>query len=257
MAVSYREWYFQLWDAQRKISIDDDSGQLLALTAGAPTAPTIYSDANGTSVSNPVRTPRTFTNGAVRFWTDRSVTSLDLSFITATGEAYWFKSVSDSCHRLDVNPFMREHMLVLPFGAADNTEVDTGIDLPANLLIKDAGIRVTTIDATETLDFGLLSSESGGDADGFGMVLDVGNLGWVNMYPVITNGTTIDYAVHTSGYGALLKQGIAGADAVATVGGVARRYHRTDGTAKSISYSGTTGSDTAAGYIYLHYSRLA
>ena len=59
MAVSYREWYFQLWDAQRKISIDDDSGQLLALTAGAPTAPTIYSDANGTSVSNPVRTPRT------------------------------------------------------------------------------------------------------------------------------------------------------------------------------------------------------
>ena len=136
---------------------------------------------------------------------------------------------------------------MLPFGASDNTETDTGIDLPANLLVKDAFIRVTTEDATETLDFGILASEGGGDADGFGMVLSVATAGYVNMWPVVTNGSNIDYHVHTSGYGALLKNGIAGADAVATVGGVQRRYHRTDGTAKSISYTGSAGSDTAAG----------
>ena len=39
MSVSYREWYFQLWDTQRKISIDDDSAKLIVLTADAPTAP--------------------------------------------------------------------------------------------------------------------------------------------------------------------------------------------------------------------------
>ena len=87
MSVSYREWYFQLWDTQRKISIDDDSAKLIVLTADAPTAPTIYSDANGTSVSNAVRTPpRSFVNGTVRFWTDQSVTSVDLSLMTAKGK---------------------------------------------------------------------------------------------------------------------------------------------------------------------------
>jgi hypothetical protein len=38
---------------------------------------------------------------------------------------------------------------------------------------------------------------------------------------------------------------------------VQRRYHRTDGTAKSISYTGSAGSDTAAGYLFLQYTRLA
>lgn len=256
MAVSYREWGFQLWDTQRKISIDDDSAQLLVLTADAPTAPTIYSDDKGTAVSNAVRSPRTFTNGWVRFWTAPSVTSVDLSLITSKGEAYFFEDVGYSVHRLDVNPFVRDHVLVVPFGASDNAETDTGIDLPANLLIKDALLKVTTVDATETLDVGILSSESGGDADGLLMVMDVANLGFVNPFPVVTNGANIDYNVHTSGRGALLKQGIAGADAVATCGGVQPRFYRTDGTAKSITYTGSTGSDTAAGYIVLAYTRL-
>ena len=256
MSVSYREWYFQLWDTQRKISIDDDSAKLIVLTADAPTSPTIYSDANGTSVSNAVRTPRSFVNGTVRFWTDQSVTSVDLSLMTAKGEAYFFEDVAYSCHRLDINPFQRDHLLVLPFGASDNSETDTGIDLPANLLVRDAFIRVTTADATETLDVGILSSESGGDADGLLMLMDVANLGFVNPFPVVTNGTNIDYNVHTSGRGALLKQGIAGADAVATCGGVQPRFYRTDGTAKSVTYTGSTGSDTAAGYIILSYTRL-
>lgn len=256
MSVSYREWYFQLWDTQRKISIDDDSAKLIVLTADSPTAPTIYSDANGTSVSHAVRTPRSFVNGTVRFWTDQSVTSVDLSLMTAKGEAYFFEDVAYSVHRLDINPFMRDHVLVLPFGASDATETDTGIDLPANLLIKDALLKVTTADATETLDVGILSSESGGDADGLLMLMDVANLGFVNPFPVVTNGTNIDYNVHTSGRGALLKQGIAGADAVATCGGVQPRFYRTDGTAKSVTYTGSTGSDTAAGYIILSYTRL-
>ena len=169
-----REWTFQLWDAQRKISIDDDSAKLLVLTADAPTAPTIYSDGNGTSVSNAVRTPRSFTNGWVRFWTDPSTTSVDLVLMTASHGAYFFQGVGYSCHRLDVNPFQRDHLLVLPFGVSDNSETDTGIDLPANMLVKDAFIRVTTVDATETLDVGLLSSESGGDADGFLLLCSVG-----------------------------------------------------------------------------------
>jgi hypothetical protein len=251
-----KEWEFQLWDTQRKISIDDDAAQLLVLTADAPTAPTIYSDAVGTAVSNAVRTPRTFTNGRVRFWTAPSVTSVDLSLITSKGEAYFFEDVASSCHRLDVNPFQREHTLVVPFGVSDNTETDTGINLPTGLLVKDAFIKVVTTDASETLDVGILASESGGDADGFVLATSVATAGYVNPWPVVTGGTNIDYHVHTAGYGAFLKDGIAGADAVATVGGVQRRYYKTDGVATSISYTGSSGSDTAAGYIVLQLTRL-
>jgi hypothetical protein len=236
--------------------VDDDSAKLYVLTAGSPTSPTIYSAPDGTSVSNPERTPRSFTNGRARFWTSKDVTSVDLSLMTSKGESYFYEDVSYSAHRLDIDPFIREHLLVLPFGASDNSETDTGIDLPANLLVKDAYIKVSTTDSDETLDVGLLSSESGGDADGFVLLTSVASSGYVNPWPVVTSGTNIDYVVHTAGYGAYLKQGIAGADAVATVGGFARRYHVTDGTAKSVTYTGSSGSDTAAGYICLVLQRL-
>jgi hypothetical protein len=148
-------------------------------------------------------------------------------------------------------------MLVVPFGANDNSELDTGLDLPvANLLVQDVLLRVTTADATETIEVGILSSESGGDLDGFIDAASVGTAGYVNLWPTVTGGTNIDYHDATAGYGVFLSQSIAGADAVATVGGFERRYYRTDGTAKSISYTGSSGSDTAAGYIYLPYLRL-
>ncbi len=256
MASILREWHFVLVDAHTGASIDDDSGQLLPLTAGSPSAPTIYTNPDGTTVANAVRNPRTFSNGRVRFWTDRSVQTLDLVVMTAIGQAYFLEDVPYSRHRILVNQADRQHTLVVPIGFSNNAEVDTGLDFPvANLIIKDAHLRVTAIDATETVDIGILSSEAGGDADGFLLVMDAGNLGYVNQWPVVTNGANIDYSVHTSGYGALLKQGIAGADAVATVGGFQRRYYRTDGVAKSISYTETAGGDTLAGYAYFEYFR--
>lgn len=255
MSVAFREWSFILVDSETGKSVDDDSGQLLALTAGAPTSPTLYSDAFGTSISNPVRTPFTFTNGRVKFWTARSVTSLDLVVLTAAKQAYFLSAVPYSRHRILVNEKDRKHVLVIPFGANDNSELDTGIDLPAGILVVDAHMKVTTVDSGETLDWGILSSESNGDADGFMLVQSVASAGFVTGYPVITGGANIDYALHTSGYGAFLKQGIAGADAVATVGGVTRRYYLTDGVAESVTYTGSAGSDTAAGYLYLEYMR--
>lgn len=53
---------------------------------------------------------------------------------------------------------------------ADNSEVDLNVDVPSDALVEYAYINVTTAETTattKTLDVGLLSSESGGDADGF------------------------------------------------------------------------------------------
>jgi len=77
----------------------------------------------------------------------------------------------------------------------------------------------------------------------------------VNLIPQITGGTNIDYG-STNYVGALLATVIAGADAVATVGGwTPICSYRTDGVAKSISYTCSAGSDTFYGYLYLGYTR--
>lgn len=259
------EWNFRLVDGSRNLgasqhSVDDDSGKLIVLTEDLPDSPTIYSDAVGATAITETAgiAVLTFTNGHVRFYTASTVTALDICGITADGRTFSLNSVgANQQHMIPVNPLGGSQLLVVPYGASNATETDTGLDLPSNCLITASGVklRVTTIDATETVDFGLLSSEAGGDADGFMALASVGVSGFVELLPQITGGINIDY-VSTNYIGALLATSIPGADAVATVGGFTTKNYRTDGTAKSITYTGSAGSDTAAGYWYLSFQRL-
>jgi hypothetical protein len=254
MASGFRPFYIQLLNTRTRQAIDDDAGVCNVLVAGSPVEVTIYTDGNGqVAASNPL----TFTNGVVSFWTADTVTSVDLSIMTSSGDACFVTGVTESMHRVDINPDERTQTLVVPFAASNATEVDTGFDFPANCLLSPYGthLRVTTVDATETIDVGLLSSEGGGDANGFITLASVATAGIVNLIPQITGGTNIDF-VSTNFIGALLATSITGADAVATVGGWTPIHYRTDGTAKSITYTGSTGSDTAAGYIYFTYTKL-
>jgi hypothetical protein len=256
MALPVQEWYFQLVNRWTGKAIDDDAAQMLVLTAGAPTAPTVYSDANGTSVSNAYRTPRTASNGVFRFWTDPATTSVDLSVMTSNGEAYFLQDVVPSDHKIYVDPHQQNYMLTIPVQDSSAAEVDSGMDFPvANLLVMDAILRVTTIDATETVDVGILSSESGGDADGFLALASVGTAGYVDVAPIVTEGATIDF-VSSSEYGVLLQNFLTGSDAASENGGYVRKYYRTDGVAKSVSWTETTGGDTLRGYVSFPYIKL-
>ena len=254
MASGFRPFYVQLLNTRTRQAIDDDAGVCNVLVAGSPVEVTIYSDAAGqVTASNPL----TFTNGVVSFWTADTVTSVDLSIMTSTGFAAFVTGLEESQHRVDINPEARTQTLVVPFAPSNNVETDTGFDFPANCLLSPYGthLRVITVDATEDINVGILSSESGGDADGFIAIGSVATAGIVNLIPQITGGATIDY-VSANFVGALLATSIVGADAVATVGGWTPKLYRTDGTAKSITYTGSTGSDTAAGYIYFTYTKL-
>lgn len=256
------EWVLNLVDVSKNAGlvngIDDDSGKVIVMTEDTPDSPTIYTDAQGTTLTETAGVAvLTFTNGVVRFWTASTVTALDMSGITADGRTFNVNSITSSQHMIAINPLNTQQLLVIPFGVSDNTETDTGIDLPSNCLISplDIKLRVTTTDATETIDVGILSSEANGDANGFITAASVANSGFVELLPQITGGTNIDY-VGTRYVGDLLATSIAGADAVATVGGFTYKVYRTDGTAKSITYTGSAGTDTAAGYIYLSFTRL-
>lgn len=257
------EWRFHLVDASKNLNTmpsinDDDSGKLMVLTEDTPDSPTVYTDAQGTTLSETAGIAvLTFTNGEVRFWTANTVTAVDICGITSAGRTFALNSVTPSQQMIPINPLNSRQLLVIPFGASDNAETDTGFDLPANCLITplDIKLRVTTTDATETIDVGILSSEANGDANGFITAASVANSGFVELLPQITGGANIDY-VGTRYVGDLLATSIAGADAVATCGGFTYKVYRTDGTAKSITYTGSANSDTAAGYIYLSFQLM-
>jgi hypothetical protein len=254
MSASYTEWYVQCFNTRTKKPIDDDTGVCNVLTANSPVEITIYSDDRGTSASNPL----TMTDGVARFWTAASVTSVDLSIMTSTGYAVFCEDFVPSNHRVDINPDERKQLLVIPWLFNNNVETDTGFDFPAKCRINpyELALRVTTADATETIEVGILASEAGGDADGFIDAASIGTAGYVSLIPQICGGGNIDY-VTTNYVGVLLATSIAGVDAVATVGGWSPvTNYVTDGTAKSISYTCTAGSDEGYGYIIIGYDRL-
>ena len=108
------------------------------------------------------------------------------------------------------------------------SEQDIGLDLPAQSIVLAAFVIVATAEATgttKTLDVGLLSSESGGDADGFLDGLSVAATGLI--FPTLASGAQT--------LGALLSVDEGG------TGELVPEAHSTDSvTAKSISV--TAGS---------------
>ncbi len=249
MASNYVEFYLQLHDGRLDRPLDDDTGVFNVLTAGSPVEATIFSDDLGTSGTN----PGTMTNGVIQFWIDSATTTVDISVMTADGYAFFLKAVSISNHRQVIWKEDRTQRLVVPFAFSNATEVDTGFDFPANCIIKDVYLRVVTVDSGEDLDVGILASESNGDADGFLDAAIVSVAGVVDGKGAANGGTNIDY-VDTIYAGAFLSPGlIQGTDVVAVSGAAVHKLYRTDGTAKSLSYTGSSGSDTAAGYIFVEY----
>lgn len=93
---------------------------------------------------------------------------------------------------------------------ADGSETDTGTDLPSDAIVTDVFLHVNTAEATgttKTIDVGLLSSESNGDADGFLDGVDVSGTGWVKG-TLDSGGQTLGALLHVdeSGGGVLVPE---------------------------------------------------
>jgi hypothetical protein len=217
--------------------IADSAGVVNILTAGDPSEVTCYADQNGTAASNPM----TFTNGRVRFYTAPSVTSIDISGLTANGHAFFYQSITPSVHRIVIDPTRMVNRLVIPYQVVGASEavVDSGFDILANMLVTDIEVHVTTLGTGAALDIGTST-----DSDGFADGVSVATTG----YPA----TLLEEAlVSTSGlFGALLAN---------ITGTNVRKKHRlanaTSGA--NIVYLNTTSSSTAGeGYIYITYNRI-
>ena len=118
-------------------------------------------------------------------------------------------------------------------------ETDTGFDFRAGDVIMTAWVDTQTLEATQatkTVDVGLLSSESGGDADGILDGVSVAAAGVTVGKTTITTGSNTKFAATTT-RGALLEDFQAGTDVDKDEGMAYRKEHVCDGTAKSLTYT--------------------
>ena len=240
MGLQLTEWSIELYERQSSgvdTPIDDDTGVMNILTADDPSEVTIYADSNGTSGSNPM----TCTDGRWRFFTANTVTSLDITGLTARGHSFFLQGLTPSNHRVFVDGNRTTQALVIPFQVVGASEVivDTGFDVLANMLVKDVFVHTTTIGTGATLDVGTST-----DSDGFLDGVSVAATGYVT--------TALEEAlVSTSGLiGALLAN---------ITGTYARKLHkRANATSgANIVYTNATSSSTAGeGYLYVNYVRV-
>lgn len=235
-------------------SIQDATVQVFVYDAGTKTLSTIYSDVNLTAKTNPITTTQFNTDDMVNFFS--TATSHDVLVSTTTGEVHLFSGMTKNDHSIIVNKngVGLKH-LIIPFSGVVTTEIDTGWDLPRFASVEDVVLEVVTAAGSQTVDVGLLSTETAGDANGFLAATASSSAGYITSRPVITGGTNIDFTGATT-YGVLLASAITGSDAVATNGGFQRKHHFVTGSnATSISYT-RSNSTTSAGYIHVFYTLM-
>lgn len=217
-------------------AITGAGGMVMVCAQGSASKQTIK-DATGAAITNPVP----FTRGGATFYTDNANPKVDLYVMAPDGQfAVLFAAQGDTLKEVPIDRSKIDQTALIPFSIADSvaaTEKDTGMILPAGaLVLPDVGIRVDVIETTgaKTIDFGTLSTGSGGVAAGFGSALSTATLGVVaaKSASTATRGTNVG-------------------------GGTLDRGYSTDSqTGRNISYTLVTGSVAAKGVIFLPYLNL-
>jgi len=214
-------------------------GVVYVATAGDASKATIQSRA-GAALSNPLA----LTRGGAEFYCDSA--EVDLFIMAPDGQFVTLWDVAaQEIHEIPVDRFCPYQCAIIPFAVGhqtgDATETDTGFDFAlGSIVLPHPSVKVSVADAAITLEVGLKSSETAGDADGFLDAVSVATDESIVM-GVVTNGANT--------MGALFET-----QDSANAGDVAPRAHVITGAnATSITWTLLTAADTAEGYIALPY----
>jgi hypothetical protein len=215
------------------------SGGRITVTANGDAAKATLYNADGSAKTNGFA----LTNGGAEFYVADSVSSVDCYIMAPGGQFVVKTGVTQAGAEIAVDTQRRNQVAVIPFAIADTTattETDTGFDLPLySAVLPTPMVRTLTADATETIDVGLLSSETAGDADGFIVGVSVGTVALVKA--TVLNGSNT--------MGALFE-----VQDSANAGDLTHEAHVVTGSnATSISYTLSAGTDTAEGFIVIPY----
>jgi len=253
VAPAHAEWR-DMWAAVYKLDNSGGGERLTRITSGitfkvlqadSDTAETLYvmQDKQAfTSLTNPVTAANfnsaTVCNDVVSFRVDPGHADdeyVDLIVVdTAGGYTAFVENFDRYNHRIiiDQRPNVQHHGVIW-YSEDSATEIDTGIDFLYDTLIEHVQVEAVTVDATETIDVGILSSETAGDADGFVDGASTATAG----YPLVTlttSGALMDDATNFDPDG----------------------HFVISGNGYSLTYTRSAGSDTAVGYIHYFFTRV-
>lgn len=229
-----KHYSIQLIDTVSGKSIDGSGGKAYVAKAGDAQKETLYTKAGG-ALANPI----TLTNGKLDFYVADSVISVDLYVQAPGGHFIVARGVVPSGESISIDKGRSDTVYVIPFAIADTsaaTETSTGFAIPSNgmVLPTGVGVDVSTADSGITIDVGTLSTDSG-DADGFIDGVSVASAATAKAS--LANGATT--------FGVLLyvqdsaNAGDKAPEANVSMGG------------KTITYTLSSGADTAEGFIKL------
>ena len=267
---NYREWFIQLMDTTKNKPIDDDTGSYQVYTAGSPVRQTIY-DSAGTQLTQEVVgtsfVSRTMTDGIMRFFTNVTASSLDVTILTAAGRSYFLKSLAPSQHRVDVDPTRRDFTLVAAFNdkASCTTVRPLGLRLRKGMLIKDVLIKTTAAFAGAAAASNRYSVGRSGNALGFLNNITLSAVGFKLADPTVsTTGVVVAsrygsdigkfHASSTALVDFYIRKNYLAVTAVVSNNLVVKRQ-----TAATLTHSFTNTGVSGAGkaYIYYTYTLLA
>ena len=227
-----KQWNIQLKDHVTGKSILEAGGVAYVATAGGFSKVALLTSSGAVAAN-----PSALVRGQISFNTSDDVTSVDLYVSTPSGHFVKARGIEPSGpNELAVDTGTNLSVWQIPFAIGDtaaNTETDTEFDIPANAVILPVGVgvHVGVLDATETIDVGTATGESG-DPDG------------------LIDGLTVATAVF---HKATLADGAATLGVLLSVdesgGDLVPESHV--GLGKSVVYTLSAGADTAEGIIVL------
>lgn len=206
--------------------------EVLVMDVGTGSKASIYSDASlATAKTNPITTTVFAADKGIKFWCDAG--SVDLVLISAGYGSGIFYDVTSNTREIAVNSADHRFHILAGFDTI-NATTDTGVDLPANLLIDDIWVEVIDEVASSTLDVGFLAAEAGGDVDGLVDGVSCATAGLIRPGVTVTTGSNEVYYASTTRGVMMHDTFTAGSDAVEDTGTNAEHGHLCDGTATSL-----------------------
>lgn len=263
-----KQWHIKLINTRTKKFLLDNVGKFQVYTAGAATRVAIF-DVAGAAITqetdNVSYASGAMVDGTLNFYTARTITNLDISILTDGGRAYFLDGVTQSQHRVDVDPDQTEWVLTVAFGDKTSSNIvrPLGFAAKAGMLIKDVIVNVKTAfigaaATANTFDFGRSA-----DANGFINGITLSAIAFKKAIVVSTTGLV---AAASQLVGADLMDVLAVATSTATTFFSRKTYlspaNSTSGNLVVQRVSVLTASFTASaarvgnGYVYYLYTLL-
>ena len=252
MSATYTEWAFQLYNRRTGRPISDSTGLYRVLTAAAPTNQTVYSDRQGTSLTM----PGTLASGSARFFTVSTVTTVDVTILTAAGQSFFVEALTPSQHRVDVDPEVLEYTFITNFNmnTASAVAIASGFSILAGMKVNDVFAQVITTSTGTAAFFGV-----SGTPLGFGNLIPTTVTGWKNLDVVIAEDTEGSSLVaSTQNRGTLLVDFRAGLSGITWSVGSPGNFNKlpyicTAATALVYGPKITNTAGLGTGYLYIRY----